>query len=299
MEGRRTMTGKNIFVCGGDTRSIYMADYLKQKGCNVRMCMTDSERAKKHGVTVVNPEYAAEADAVVLGLPAVRADMTINSPLVQDTLYFENLLDTMNESAVLLGGRFGASAANAAKKRGIRIADYSENELFQTENAFYTAEGTIEAIIKSTSRSICSLSVFVVGYGRIGRAFTSQLLAFTPDVTVYARRSEVRSLARLCGAAVTDSVDDLSRFDVVVNTVPSPLLTGDAISTLGQNGVIIDLSARPGYVDRELCSTHQKRLIYLPGLPSVCAPISAGETAARAVLEIYAKLSEGVTYDGA
>ena len=293
------MTGKNIFVCGGDVRSIYMADYLKRKGCNVRICMTDSVRAKKHAVETAKPEYASGADAVVLGLPAVRADMTINSPLEQNTLHFESLLDAMNESAVLFGGRFSTSAANAAQNRGIKIADYSENELFQTENAFYTAEGAIEAIIKSTSRSICELSVLVVGYGRIGRALTAQLLAFTPNVTVYARRSEIRSLAQFCGAATVDELNDLSQFGVVVNTVPSPLLTGDAIATLGQNGVIIDLSACPGYVNRELCTMHAKRLIYLPGLPSVCAPISAGETAARAVLEIYAKLSEGVTYDGA
>lgn len=291
---------QSILVCGGDVRSIYMANMFFKNGYDVSLCLSDEQTAKKYNFKYTDFDNGIKnAELIAFGLPAVKNDMTINCPLSPEKPLFEKLLKKISKHTIVAGGRISPAASLMANDYGIKIADYATDEVFQIENAFYTAEGAIEAIIKNTVRTLGELKFFVVGYGRISKALSGFLRVLGSDVTVYARKNEQRAWARMHGMNTSDKISALEKYDVVINTAPSELIKEESICTLKKDALIVDLSARPGYVSRQLCEKYGIKLVFLPGLPAVSVPCSAGEAAGRAAIRMYKSIIAGDDLNGA
>lgn len=281
----------NVLMCGGDLRSVYMAEFFKNQGLDVSLCGIDEAVAVKHGIETVSIADGLErCDAIIFGLPAVKGDMNIHAPLSADCIGFEKVLKLSKDSTVFVGGRFSKEANLVASDYGVKLIDYSCDEVFQIENAFYTAEGAVEAIIKNTERSLGELKILITGYGRISKALSKIMSSIGCHITVYARKSEQRAWAKMFGYETVDNLNSIENFDVLVNTVPHELFVKEKLCKIKKDALIIDLSARPGYVSKECCALCGVKLIFLPGLPGVTAPCSAGEAAARAVVRMCSEL---------
>ena len=285
------MKPEKILMCGGDMRSVYMADYFRRQGFEVGLYATETEKYELKQSEL--SDGINGADLVVFGLPAVKNDMSINCPLSKECVSFEEILNKAAKNTVIAGGRFSHQAYDMAADYAIRLIDYSTDEVFQIENAFYTAEGAVEAIIKNTVKSLGELKILITGYGRISKALTRIMSSLGAQITVYARKQEQRAWADMLGYTAVGSLERLDSFDVLVNTVPHELLRKKELNEVKKDALIVDLSARPGYVSRELCENCGIKLVFLPGLPAVSAPCSAGEAAARAVLRMCSELTEG------
>ncbi len=273
------MYKEKIFVCGGDIRSIYIADYFKSQGYKVKTfgLGTDSNESL---------DGVKDADIVILGLPAIT-DGIINIPLVSCRVEFDKFIKMCKKGAFVSGGRIGSDAFCEAEKCGVVLKDYSEDELFMVENAFYTAEGTICEIVKATSKSLCNMKILIVGSGRISKAICTLLSSSPASLTVAARsKLKMQDFVHM-GINTMWPIEDMSEYDVIVNTVPADILTEKSLTTIKKDAVIFDLSARPGYVNKALCQKYNINLLYLPGIPKLSAPCSAGESAARAVMRMY------------
>ena len=277
---------KKIIMCGGDVRSIYMADFFVKQGLEVKICASNEELIKKHSLKTAQPEDIKNTDAVVFGLPAVKSDMTVNCPLSKDSISFESILKEADENTLIAGGRFLIEVKKIASEYKMRLVDYSTDEVFQIENAFYTAEGAVESIIKNTVKSLGELKILITGYGRIAKALSKIMSSLGSQITVYARNAEQRAWACMSGCTATDVLNELDKYDVIVNTVPHELFFENDLKAVKKDAVIIDLSARPGYVNKDVCEKYGIKLVFLPGLPAFSAPCSAGEAAARAIIRM-------------
>ncbi len=268
------MRAKNIFVCGGDIRSKYIAQYFKSKNYQVTTF--------GHGESGESYEGLQSADVVVLGLPATKEDR-VYMPMSQEKLFFSELLHRCSPNAIVCGGRFASANRLEADRRKIRLWDYSEDEIFQLENAFYTAEGALARIIENTAISAGHCSILVAGYGRIGKALATLMSGSFWHLCIYARRAESRAEIGAKGINTISEVSNLGEYDVIINTVPHGIFDEASLSTIRTEALIMDLSASPGYVDKALCQKLSKKLMYLPGVPLWSAPQSAGTSAAKAV----------------
>lgn len=284
------MNGKKIIMCGGDMRSVYMANFFKERGFDVSACFIDDEILKSEKIrkTDLSGDFSG-ADALVFGLPATMNGM-VYAPLSKGE-NFADVLRKFSKDTLVCGARFKDADISLAK--GFDVFDYSEDETFKLENAVYTAEGALEAVIKNTSRSLGEMSVFVGGYGRIARVLSGYLKNMGSRVTVYARRAEVRDEAKSQGLFTVENAENLGDYDVIINTAPAKIFKKVALAEVKKDALIVDLSARPGYVSKDDCENLNLNLIFLPGLPSVCAPRSAGEAAGRAVLRKITQKTEG------
>jgi len=267
-----------IFFCGGDVRSCYMAEYFSQKGYNT-FCYGMGTRS-------CELKKISEADAVIMGLPAVK-DGLVYMPLSQEEIEFERLISLCSNRTKLFGGRFSCHDKAEAIQKGISLEDYSCDEIFQIENALYTAEGTVAKIIENTPGSVGSMSILVVGFGRIANALCVLLKSWPCKLTVYARNDIARARCKTFGIDTVEYMNDLSDFDVIINSVPAHIFTEALIGTVKRCALMVDLSARPGYVDKELCQKKGVKLLYLPGLPLSSAPQAAGIAAAKAVERMW------------
>jgi shikimate 5-dehydrogenase len=131
------------------------------------------------------------------------------------------------------------------------------------------------------------MKILVLGGGRISKALCA-LLANAPCTTdVYARRELQRTFFSMRGHKVTDTLPSLAGYDAIVNTIPADIFHESVVSTANEGTLVVDLSARPGYVPKDMCQKYGLKLCYLPGIPLKSAPRSAGIAAAKAVLRMY------------
>lgn len=275
------MVLESIFVCGGDLRSGHIAQYFLKKGYNVK-----TFGLKKEEETL---DDAASCDIVIMGLPAVVGGF-VNTPFSDKKITMKNLLGLVKKDARIFGGRFSEQDKKEAQQSGFTVFDYSEDEIFQTENALYTAEGALSAIIDATDISLCGMKILVTGSGRISKAFCSLASGAPCIADVYARSALGRSFFEMRGHTTLSELEDVGGYDVIVNTVPAHIFDENVLKTASAGTLVVDLSARPGYVDAADCHKYSLTHLYLPGIPSKSAPRSAGISAAKAVERVFTHL---------
>ena len=262
--------GPGVFaVIGEDARQQAAADYLREKGFEV-----------------VGPEGLARAGRALLPMP-----------LAADAAALEQLLAGAKPGTAAFGGRVSAGAKAAAAAAGIRLDDYLEREELARLNAIPTAEGCIGLILQKRRRTLWDSGVLVLGYGRCGQALAVRLAALGTRVTVAARSPAQRALAMSqgLGAVPMDGVDGLlAGADVAVNTVPAPVLGAQRLKLLPKDALVIDLASLPGGTDFEAAKALGVRAVHALSLPARCAPVTAGQFVARAVLAMLEERGEGI-----
>ena len=274
------MTKGNLCICflGGDKRQRYAAEKLSLyakinavgecfSGC-VSVNRYESPLKAMHG-----------ANVIVLPLPASKN----LSPAE-----FDAVIDNAKSSgAIILGGAFSVYMTDVMDSLGIRYKDYYLDECFTIKNAYLTAEGALNIVMNALESDIKSTSFAVFGYGRIGCALGEVLKALGADVTVYARKPEALALASERGLKTHFiSLDDKIKSRVILNTVPSRVISNEQILGLDDGTVLIELASDPGGFDFEIAEQCTLKAIKAGGLPGKYAPQSAGEAVADVLLRI-------------
>ena len=152
---------------------------------------------------------------------------------------------------------------------------YWRDPVYIIENAALTAEGAAELIMRRTDRALPELSVLVAGYGRIGSLLSDRLAALGASVTAAARDPGQRALAAARGHQSVDITQIPDGFDVLVNTVPAPVLRG----RYGAEFCLELASAPGGWADGT-------PVLKAPGLPGLYAPRSGADVMANAVYRV-------------
>ena len=68
----------------------------------------------------------------------------------------------------------------------------------------------------------------------------------------------------------------LSAYDLVINTVPAPVLGPEELSDLKPGCLVIDLASKPGGVDFSAAAELGVKAIWALSLPGKTAPVTAG-----------------------
>lgn len=158
-----------------------------------------------------------------------------------------------------------------------RVIDYSLNEDFLQSNAVLTAEATISYLHSVIEESVNGKSVFIAGYGRIGKALCRLLSSLGANVYVYARRSEIKTLVERDGFTNSD-LKDCINCQIIINTVPSVIFDEELISMVSNDAYIIDLASPPyGF-------KNMQRVHLASGLPGKILPISAARVVFDTIL---------------
>ena len=244
-----------ILVPGKDARSRYCAGALLKSGCNVVDCPV------------------READVVVL-------PMRTQIP--------PELLDALRPGQWVLGGCLG-DQMKTLEALGVRASDYYADTILQYANAVPTAEGAVGILIDRTPGTIRGSNGLVIGYGRIGAVLSQLLSKLGAEVTASARKED--DIGRIIAAGHRPErtgqwQNGLAQYDYIVNTVPFRILTAQDYRQMEQKTLLLELASAPGGFDEALCHANGLTLIRAPGLPGKCAPKTAGEAIAEAVLRI-------------
>ena len=168
-------------------------------------------------------------------------------------------------------------------------ARYARSENYLVANAALTAQA-VPALLAG-ERALRGARVLILGWGRVGSLTAEALRAEGAAVTAAARRAESRTWALARGFAAIDMEDmdaALSGFDMIINTVPAPVLTEARIALTDPGALRVELASSPGGIDAAAAREQGRRYLGANGLPGKYAPAMAAEILRQAVYETMA-----------
>lgn len=173
--------------------------------------------------------------------------------------------------------------------KGYRCYDLLQDEAYLAQNAAITAHCAIQIAAQRLPVTLEGCPVLVLGWGRIGKCLAQLLKAAGAEVAVAARKEPQRAMLTALGyEAETLPLPAyiLPRFRVIFNTVPSPVLSEEALRHCRPGCLKIELASSPGMEGTDIISAR--------GLPGTMAPESSGKLIARTVLRLCAQKEERV-----
>lgn len=283
------MDTHNFWVVGGDPRQVTLARALLEDGHEVHTYALELGEA----VPAPDPDLSGieKAHCVILPLPALDGEK-LNAPLSALSPAPEEILDALSPGQLVCGGRMGPELLAAGEARGLRMADYFTREELAVANAVPTSEGTIQIAMEELPVTLHGARTLILGAGRLGKVLARQLTGLGAKVTVAARSwSDLAWIdAWGCDAARSDALEGtLGDFDLILNTVPAPLLTRERLAELKPGCLVIDLASRPGGVDFQSAVELGVKVIWALSLPGKAAPVTAGKAIRDTVYHILSE----------
>lgn len=275
-------------IIGGDKRQLFLAQSLLRDGYAVMLA--GFGKLKEQGFDGLAGVDAAllYSDAVLLPLPSVRADKSVNAPFAESNIFFDdNRLQLLSRKPVFCAMRDRLLRAYPPLAQAA-LYDYAAREDFAVRNALPTAEGALELVLREFEGTVFGSRSLVVGFGRIGKQLAKLLTALGSEVTVCARKAADFAMIETLGyrAADTRLLKEVRGYDFVFNTVPT-LIFGEALLRhTDKNTLLIDLASLPGGIDFESARALGLDAFRALSVPGKCAPKAAGEIIKKTVISI-------------
>lgn len=277
---------KTFGAVGGDLRICYLAEGLIRHGLSVRLCGFD-KLTKCHTLA-----ETLDSDILIFPIIPFENQKTVRYPYSDCEINlsgYEKLLD----NKLILTGKRELFLKEFPDIDPDRVISYSDNELFAVKNSVPTAEGAIAEAVYHYHGTISGSKALVCGYGRIGKVLSPMLRSLGARVSVSARRKADLELIELNGfeSVTTGEFEDISKYDLIFNTVPALILDSDALSQMDRDAVIIDLASKPGGVDFACAEKLGIKAIHALALPGRTAPKTAGEIIESSILDILRRIT--------
>lgn len=183
------------------------------------------------------------------------------------------LLPMLPSNVIAVGGNIPDALSQNHK-----TVDLLKLEAYLAPNAAITADCALRVALPQLKTTLADSPALVIGWGRIGKCLAQLLRAVGCPVTVAVRKG--KDLATLLSLGydaveVTRIPDILTRFRLIFNTAPEPVLSAQQLSLCG-NCVKIDLASSPGLLGEDV--------IRARGLPGKYVPESSGRLIAETLL---------------
>ena len=277
-------------LCGGDGRQARLAGLLLADGHSVRTWALERAELPEPARRCRSAAEALDgADCLLLPMPVSAKSGLLNAPLSGEGHCLGEVFAAAAPDMLVCGGMPGAEARAVASGRGLRLHDYGAREELLAANAVATAEGAIGVLLGETERTLWRSRVLITGWGHVGRTLAARLKALGAGVCVLARSPGTRAWIEAEGLECADARDfsaALAGRDIVINTVPAPMLTASRIAELGARTLILDLASAPGGTDFDAARAFGIRALTAPGLPGKWSPQTAAEAVRDAVYNI-------------
>lgn len=280
-----------VCVLGGDSRLHYLANQLENVSEDIFVIecgnpLSSCEMQKNEMLLEIK-----NSDILILPIPYSVDGIHLKwGDDKIEQIKLSELYELFHEDQIVFGGAFKADIIEHFIDNKVVYYDFMKQDGFAERNAVATAEGAIAEAILSMPSNLENSNCLVIGYGVCGKEIAKRLNPNAHNVTVMARREEVREEANGSGFEVVPmfkEIEDMPRqIDIVFNTVPARILDAKAIDKLGKDVVIIDIASNPGGTDFDYCQKMGIKAKLCLGIPGKYAPKRSGEIMAEIVANI-------------
>lgn len=219
-------------------------------------------------------------EIIVLPIPTTRD----NKYLKDSEIPLDDIVKMVRRGVFVIGYSLPKEFSERLIERGAYVFDAGLDENFLTMNAELTALCTLGILLTTSERVPSDLKFGIVGYGRIGKKLTEELLFLGADVRVYTSRDNMR--LELCEFGVASSMStknaSFSGIDILINTAPAVIFDASSIP----DGLrVIDLASGNNFPFLESYERY-------PSIPAKMFPISSGRALAAAALSHLSRVKD-------
>ena len=282
-------------VIGGDQRIVRLARLLAKDGHDVSVFALEKAGMLLGTDTASTLNHVVQdAECVILPLPVSGQNELLNTPLTEGKYTLDEVFSALSPYQIVCAGRVDSSTDSLARKNGVTVIDYFKREELIAKNALATAEGALGIMMQETPSTLWGSKVLVMGFGRIGKLLAHRLHGMGAAVAVSARSFADLAWIELMGYRALNThslLGHLDGFDIIVNTVPSPVLTKAHLREIKPNSLCLDLASKPGGIDFSAASQLGIKAIWSLGLPGEVAPASSGAIIKETIYNILEELN--------
>ena len=257
-----------LTVIGGDRRFLSVKRFFTENGFSVNT------------VFLGENDNGQVNDTVILPVPVFRNGY-LNAPLTDKKISENNLVDILPEKATVFGGMISESFIEKCVQKGIKVIDYYKDEALLKDNAQLTARA-VPFILQKHGISAKSGNIFILGYGRTGKAIAGVLSSVGGNVTVVTGKNRADNYRFIHFDKLSDYLSDAS---LVINTVPSTVLSENELEKLNRNAVLIEIASAPFGIDFEAAEGLGIKVIKALALPGRYFPEEAGNAIAKVIIK--------------
>ncbi|UCZ51674.1 dipicolinic acid synthetase subunit A [Bacillus shivajii] len=281
------LTGMHVVIIGGDARQLEVIRKLSEQDAKVSLIGFEQlddgfAGANKHTFQTIDPKTV---DAVILPVSGANQEGEVESIFSGEKLTIDEkwLKETPNETVIYSGisTQYLKKLTQQTNKTLIEVFDRDDVAIY---NSIPTAEGTVMMVIQHTDITIHDSKVLVTGLGRVGTTVARTFQSLGASVSVAANESDLRARAFEMGFKAFD-LSQLEKkvidTDVVINTIPAKVVTGEVLSKMPPHTLVIDLASKPGGTDFRYAEKRGIKALLAPGLPGIVAPKTAGKIIAN------------------
>lgn len=265
---------QSIVILGGDNRSRFLDTYFHKLGFST-YCFGVEQEAEPEKLSEI---LRSNMSVLILPLPASRDGKTVNMPLCKGSLSFAELTAMLPDAQTVFGGMLPQDVAAQLCAAGARVIDYYDEEVI-VKNAVLTADGAMRVLSDMTDAPPANLRIAVTGFGRVGAAVAKKLLDNSCVPTIAVRRAEVCEAARKAGCmacTLKELRQKLPAFDVVINTVPARVFSGESLAD-APNLQYMELASAPYGVDFDAAKALGIPVVNAQSLPGRYFPCEAAQ----------------------
>ena len=258
----------SITIIGGDRRFLSVRDCFEKEDFSVNT------------VFLGEKDETSICDNVILPVPVARNGF-LNAPMTDRAISVDLLVGMLSEKSTVFGGMINESLAKMCEKKEITLIDYYKDETLLNENAVLTAKA-VPFILEENGISVKDGRIFILGYGRCGKAIADVLSSSGGNVTVVTGRQSIADYRFIHFENLRKHLNEAS---LVINTVPSTVLSEEELRKLNRNAIIIEIASSPFGIDFEAAKRLGINVIKAPSLPGRYFPKEAGEVIAKTVFK--------------
>ena len=275
-----TMTKKEVIpilftIIGGDLRSVHLCHRLISDGHQVRSFGLELGNIPPYTQAPSLESALQDTQCVILPIP-VCSDSLLRAPYACAPIPMEAVCRATPQGIPVFGG--GSCP--------IPMTDLTRHAAMAVGNAALTVQGALLLMLQNTMRPLKGQQVLILGGGRIGTLLGLQLKDMGAAVTVASRRRECKAWHTAMGMQAADISDPKSLLpwaDIVVNTVPVPILDTAALKLLHPSALLLELASLPGGFDPVQAEALGYTAVIARGLPGTFTPQGAADLIAETI----------------
>ena len=286
------LTGLQVAIIGGDARQIEIIRKLIEQDAKVYLLGFEH---LEHSFTGAVKEKMDEIDrsvidAIILPVAGTNMNGEVDSIFTNEKLVLtEDFLKGTPPHCTIYSGISNKYLQDLVKKIRRKLVLLLERNEVAIYNSIPTAEGTLMMAIQHTDFTIHNSKTVILGLGRVGMTVARTFSALGAKVKVGARKGE--HIARIEEMGLTpfhlkDLEEAVKDADIVINTIPHPVVTAKVISKMPAHTLIIDLASKPGGTDFRYAEKRGIKALLAPSLPGIVAPKTAGQILANVLTEL-------------
>ena len=286
-----------IAVVGGDEREREVSRLAAETGARVRAFGFPWPDGGIAGVALAADAREAldGADFALFPIPGMGTDGSLfaTQTIVPDA----DLLSALKPGAHIIMGTADSGVKAAASDLGLGLHEYESDRELMLLRMPAIVEAALKVVIENTDVTIHKSTIGVVGYGNVGHMLTRTLVLLGGRVHLFARNPVQRADGHAAGAEA-HPLDDLGPLagglDILLSTVPAPVVTAAVLDKLPRHAFVADLSAPPGGVDLDHARAIGLRAVWARALGHR-APVTVGASQWKGIRERIEKIKGDTT----